>query len=461
MRRWLAWNVWFRLQETAKGHETFRILAEMERADRLSVSQLQELQRDRLSSFIASCFEHVPYVRRMMQDAGVTPEAICAPSDLSRLPLMTKRDVRSHRQALKADNARHLSPFTTGGSTGEPLIFDLGKRRIASRVACRQRVTRWWGLSLGHPEIALWGSPIELTRQDRLRGLRDRLLASRLLSAFEMNDETMSRYLDILETGQWRQIFAYPTAIYLLCLHARKTGRDLRKAGLKVVFVTSEVLFPYQREIISDTLGCPVANGYGGRDSGFIAHECPQGGMHLMADAVVTEIVDERGRPVPAGEPGQIVVTDLYSHEAPFIRYVTGDVGAVSARRCPCGRPLPLLERLEGRSNSAVVTSDGRIMHGQSLVARVMDVEGIEQFHIHQQRVDRFHVQIVPNVNYRRDVGEQRIRGGWQQLLRTPIEVTFEYVSKIEPDPRGKFRHIVSDVAASGRVEEQVVERSA
>src|SRR5437899_8886130 len=176
-------------------------------------------------------------------------------------------------------------------------------------------------------------------------------MATRLLSAFEMNEATMSQYLDVLESRSWSQIFGYPSAIYLLCLHARKVGRDLRRVGIRVAFVTGEVLLPYQREMIQETLNCVVANGYGGRDSGFIAHECPQGGMHLMADAVITEIIDASGQPAAPGEPGAIVVTDLYSHAAPFIRYATGDIGVLSKRRCTCPLPLPLIERIDGRSN--------------------------------------------------------------------------------------------------------------
>jgi phenylacetate-CoA ligase len=457
MRRWLAWNVWFRLQERMKGHSTFRLLHEMEAADHLSVADLEELQNLRLRAFIQSCHQHVPYVRARLQAAGVAPEEIRVAADLRRLPLLTKADIRRHRPDLRARNATRLSSFTTGGSTGEPLIFDLGKRRIASRVAARQRVNRWWGVHVGDPEIAIWGSPIELTRQDEVRQLRDWLQRSRLLSAFEMNDQMMSAYIDILSSGHWRQVFAYPSAVYLLCLYARNTGRDLRKAGIKVVFVTSEVLLPHQRKLIAEIFGCPVANGYGGRDSGFIAHECPQGGMHLMSDLLVVEIVDDAGNSVPVGQPGQVVVTDLYSEEAPFLRYATGDIAVASARRCSCGRALPLLETIEGRANDAVATADGRLMHGQSLVARMMTVEGLEQFKIFQKRVDVFHVQIVCNEAYRRDAAEEWIRSGWRQLLRVPIDVSFEYVSRIPAETRGKFRHIVSEVPQAAREEQEPV----
>src|ERR1700734_667452 len=148
MRRWLISNVLFPLHEQAKGHPTYRLLAEMEATDRLSVPELDDLFAARLQSFIADCYAHVPYVRKRMQELGVTPSQIREPRDLTLLPLMKKVDVRNHREDLRSDQARHLTPFSTGGSTGQPLLFDLSKRRIASRVACRQRVSKWWGVSV-------------------------------------------------------------------------------------------------------------------------------------------------------------------------------------------------------------------------------------------------------------------------------------------------------------------------
>jgi phenylacetate-CoA ligase len=277
--------------------------------------------------------------------------------------------------------------------------------------------------------------------------LRDVFLSSRLLSAFELNEATMSHYLDILERGGCHQIFGYPSAIYLLCLHARNERRNLRCLGVKVVFVTGEVLFPYQREVIAETLNCPVANGYGGRDSALIAHECPQGGMHVLSDAVILEIIDPQGRPAQPGEPGEVVITDLYSHEAPFIRYATGDIAMMSSRRCPCGRALPLLEAIDGRSNDSIVAPDGRIINSLALIYSVREIEGIERFRICQKSLDRFHMQLVRNQSYPGNA-EERIRRNWVQLLRSPLHVTFEYVSELALERSGKFRHIVSELPA-------------
>jgi phenylacetate-CoA ligase len=445
MNRWFAWNVVFRLHERLKRHSTFAILREMEKADRLSGPDLEQLQSEKLREFIAYCHAHVPYIREMMETAGVPPAEIRKAEDLAKLPLMTKKIVRQHRPRLHSDIARSLGSFTTGGSTGEPLIFDISKRRTASRVACRERVSNWWGVGVGDPELAIWGSPVELTRQDSIRRLRDMLLSSRLLPAFEMSEATVSRYLDILERHGCAQLFGYPSSIYTLCLTAQKQGRSLRRVGVKVVFVTSEVLLPHQRALISETFGCPVANQYGGRDSGFLAHECPQGGMHIMSDAVVLEVVDQRGCPAAPGELGEIVATDLYSQEAPFLRYVTGDIGALSIRRCTCGRALPLLERLDGRANDSIVARDGRIINPLALVYPLREIPGVHQFRIRQKQVDCFQVQIIRDDQFG-PAGEDKIRKGWTQLLGGPLEVTFEYVKDLPIERSGKLKHIVSEV---------------
>lgn len=445
MRRWFTWNVLFRLHEWAKGHPTYTMLADMEVADRLSAAELEELRCARLRSFVESCYRHVPYVRLRMDQADVVPAQIRRVEDLTLLPLMRKADIRERRNELRSDRAGNLQSFATGGSTGEPLIFDISKRRIASRVACRQRVARWFGLEVGDPELALWGSPIELKQQDWRKRLRDSLLASRLLSAFEMDDATMTGYAELIGSGRYRQMFAYPSALYLLCLHARKTGKDLRRAGLRAAFVTSEVLYPHQREVITETLGCPVANGYGGRDSGFISHECPQGGMHILADAVIVEIIGADGGAAAAGEPGEIVVTDLYSEDSPFLRYATGDIGVLSQRRCGCGRMLPMLERIDGRANDSVVAPDGRIINSLALVYPLRELQGIEQFRIYQKRVDCFHVQIVRNEAFRQEA-EESLRAVWSHFLRARIDVTFEYPQKLLAERSGKFRHFISEV---------------
>ncbi len=445
MHRWLVWNLFFPLHEWLKGHPTYRILREMEEADYLTVTELEALRTVRLQKLMQYTYANVPYVENMMRQAGVTPDDIRTPADLVKLPLMRKEHVRKHRTELRSRIAGKIDTISTGGSSGEPLLFDISMERLSACLAIRQRAMRWWGLSAGDQEYCIWGSPVEVTRQDRIRRLRDKVMATRLLSAFEMSEPVMSTYLDLLEKGDCRMIMSYPSSIYLLCLHARKEGRNLRRCGIKVVFVCGEVLYPHQREVIADTLNCPVANGYGGRDSGAISHECPHLGMHVMSDYVIVEILDAQGQPVPEGESGEIVVTDLYSRETPFIRYGTGDFGALTSRRCPCGRSTPLLEKIEGRSTDFIVAPDGTILHALSVIYILREIEGVAQFKIRQKAVDRFHLHVVRNDRFKPE-DDARIREGLRKRLHAPVDVKIDYVDNIPPEGSGKFRYVISEV---------------
>jgi phenylacetate-CoA ligase len=446
MHRWLVWNVFFPLHEMVKGHPSFRVLKEMEAADYLTPVEIVEHRNRKLRALIRYGYENVPYVRDTLYQRSLRAEDIERAEDIRKLPVMRKADVRANRERLRSVKAGKLTSFSTGGSTGEPLLYDLPKERIASWIACRQRAMRWWGLSTGDQEYAIWGSPVEVTRQDRIRAVRDRLLATRLLSAFEMSGPVMDRYLDLLAKGRCRTIFAYPSSIYLLCMHAQRTRRNMRHCGVRTVFVTGEILYPHQRQLIADTLNCPVANGYGGRDSGFVCHECPQGGMHIMADATIVEILRPDGQPASEGETGEIVVTDLYSREVPFIRYATGDIGSLTSDRCSCGRPLPLLVNIQGRTTDFITAPDGTILHALSVIYIIREIDGVEQFRIRQSKLDSFHVQLVRNERFRPG-SEARIREGLRQRLRAPVDVTIEYLTVLPPERSGKFRHVISEIA--------------
>jgi hypothetical protein len=74
------------------------------------------------------------------------------------------------------------------------------------------------------------------------------------------------------------------------------------------------------------------------------------------------------------------------------------------------------------------------------------EIEGIEQFRIRQQAVDRFHVQVVKNQRYQLE-NESLIRAGLEKRLRTPLEVTIEYLPGLAPEASGKFRHVISEVS--------------
>jgi len=261
-----------------------------------------------------------------------------------------------------------------------------------------------------------------------------------------MNPAMMSHYLDEITTFRPRRIFGYPSSIALLCRQAQREKRNLCRLGMQAVFVTGEFLSDDWRRMISETFNCPVANGYGGRDSGFVAHECPSGGMHIAADRIIVEVIDGDGRPVPPGETGEIVVTHLDTSEMPFIRYSTGDIGALSATRCICGRGLPLLDRVEGRKTDFVITPDGRAMHGLSLIYILREIVGIERFRIIQKHPSEYELEIVQAPGYDPSC-EDRIRATFSRRLRALVSLHIRYVPNIPATASGKYRYVVCEMS--------------
>jgi phenylacetate-CoA ligase len=268
----LASGLIFPLHERMKGHSTLAVREAMELSQWLSASALADLQVSRLRDFLRDIGEHVPYYRQLFAEHDFDPGAVSSLADLQRLPLLDKPTIRRQSDALRADDAQALARFNTGGSSGEPLVFYIGKQRVSHDVAAKWRATRWWNVDIGDPEIVVWGSPIEIGAQDRVRQLRDKLLRTQLLSAFEMSDERLGAFVRTIQSVRPKMLFGYPSSLAHIAQWAEERGLRLDDLGIRVAFVTSERLYPYQREAIERVFGCPVANGYGGRDAGFIAH---------------------------------------------------------------------------------------------------------------------------------------------------------------------------------------------
>ncbi len=445
---WLVANALFPLHERLKGHASVACRRGLEASQWWSRERLQSYQLGRLRAFIEHLARRVPYYRETFEQRGLCAHDVRTLADLARFPLLTKADIRANVDRLKAEGAGPLKRYNTGGSSGEPLIFFMGKDRIAHDVAAKWRATRWWGVDIGDREVVVWGSPVELGAQDRLRTWRDKLFRSELVPAFEMSPANLDRFVGRIRTVRPAMLFGYPSSLSLLAAHAEKQGVRLDNLGIRVAFVTSERLYDHQRAVIERVFGCRVANGYGGRDAGFIAHECPAGGMHISAEDIIVEIVDATGAVVAAGTPGEIVVTHLATSDFPFLRYRTGDVGVLSDARCPCGRGLPLLAEVQGRSTDFVVAADGTVMHGLALIYVLRDLPGIERFKIVQESLQHTRVLLVPGAGYRPAMAET-VRAGFRQRLGAGVAVEVEVVSEIPAEKSGKFRYVVSRVASA------------
>jgi phenylacetate-CoA ligase len=437
----------FPLHERLKRHRSAAVRRRLEAQERWPAEELEAWRVARLRQFLMDIEARVPYCRHLFSRLGFDPARVEKVSDLQRLPLMDKAAVRAAGDALKAEDAGPLTRYSTSGSAGDPLIFYIGKARKSHDVGAKWRATRWWGVDIGDRELVVWGSPIELGAQDRVRLLRDKVLRTELLSAFEMSPANLDRFVATIRDRRPTMLFGYPASLALIAGHARGKGVRMDDLGIRVAFVTSEPLYEEQRRIISEVFGCPVANGYGGRDAGFIAHECPHGGMHLQAEDIIVEIVDGEGRVLGPGEPG---VTHTATRDFPFLRYRTGDIAVLSDEACPCGRTLPLLKEIQGRTTDFLLATDGRVVSGNALGVMVRELPGVERYQVIQHSRDRIEVRVVAGPAF--GAGEEaRLVRDCKARLGKDLKVRIVLVNDIPVDANGKYRYLVSHLPAEER----------
>jgi phenylacetate-CoA ligase len=429
------------LHERLKGKRTFQWLRTLERTQWLSLEELRAFQLERLRHHLRFAYDHVPYYRRLLDEHGLPPHRVTTLEDFSGIPPLTRQAVRDHFDALQArPQLGRLQRIATGGSTGVPVTVLVDMERMGFGEAARLRSHRWFGPEPGAREVVLWGSPVELTRQDRVRNFRDHLINSRLLSAFDLSERALTEYGAFIRRYRPQKMFGYASAFYLLASYLEAT-RWRAPGTLRAIFTTAEPLFDFQRKKIECVFECPTATEYGSRDGGMAANECPKGGLHIPIEGMHVEILGDHG-----GGIGEIVVTILDSFAFPIIRYRTGDLGSLSQAPCPCGRNLPCLKSVEGRLTDFIVTPDGRCLHALAVIYPLRETPHVREFQFVQETADHVTVTLVPDLGFSHD-NEREVRSQLAARLGPRVRIEIERVAEIERSPSGKFRYVVSNVA--------------
>ncbi len=434
-------KVLFPLQETIKRKPTYAYLHALEHSQWLSARELQQLQLSRLKGLLEFAAREVPYYAALFNRAGVKPGQISSLADMTHIPYLDKEVIRQHQTEIQRRNQlAGTQKMSTGGSTGSPVAVYVDPSRAAFTDAVRMRAHRWFGVDIGVREIALWGSPIELGRQDWLRNLRDRIVNSHFLAAFDMSEERMAEYGTFIRRFHPAKMYGYASAFYLLA-EFLKTRNWQPPSEMKVIFVTAEPLYDFQRRTVEQVFQCAVAGEYGARDAGLMANECPKGGLHIPAEGMIVEIES----PDSTGL-GEIVVTNLFSQAMPIIRYRTGDMGRLLSEPCPCGRGLPRFESVEGRRTDFLITPSGRLLHALAIIYPLRESPLVKQFQVVQETVNRIVLRIVPERALTTEETLGLVKKA-QLAVGSGVEIAVDCVGEIPRLASGKYRYVISNVA--------------
>ncbi|OGR28081.1 MAG: hypothetical protein A2277_14885 [Desulfobacterales bacterium RIFOXYA12_FULL_46_15] len=442
-------HIIFPLHEKILGRETYQFLGRLEKEQYLDGRELELLRFRKLKALLIHAGKNISFYKQRFADAGFNPEKMQAIEDIRVLPLLSKEEIRKNLDRMKwKDTPGGLFRYNTGGSSGKPLVFYFDRRRQAYDAAARALTHKWWGVDIGDKELYLWGSPLEITKQDKMKDFRDWLTNDLLISAFEISEKKIPEMMEKIKRFKPKCVFGYPSTIALFCEVAGKFGYRLDKEGVNVVFSTAEVLYDHQRESISKSFGgVPVTDCYGSREGGFVCHECEQGRYHVIEPNYLIEFL-QNGRDVGIGEDGEVILTHLDAWGMPFIRYRTGDVAQPGEGGCTCGRTWRTIRNIRGRTTDFIVTPDGRWQHALSVIYVVRDIEGVDEFKIIQHRPDEVEVLIKIHPEIFPANGQTCIVQGFKKRMGNEVNVMVNFVDEIPRDASGKYRYVVSKVAS-------------
>jgi phenylacetate-CoA ligase len=455
MNRWLAENIFWPTTERLCRRNTMHRLRTLKKSSAYTREQIVNLQEKKLRELLQVADVHCPFYHRRFKQAGIDPDnTTLGLNDLSKLPTLHRDEIREHLYEMTwhACPRGGPQPYSTGGSSGKALQFYFDRFRQAADQAARWNARNWWNVRPGDTEILLWGAPVELNAQDRVRQFRDALLNQHMLNAFDMTTATMDEYIDTIRRLQPSCLYGYAGSLALLARHILDKGLspgDLELKNLKAVFATGEVLLQPDRELIEQAFAAPVAIEYGCRDGGLLAHGCPAGPLHVLSENVIVEILDQDNEPVAPGQVGEVVVTHLHAFAMPLIRYRVGDLARKGQDEiCACGRQSPTLTEVQGRTTDQVVCRQGnqlKRMHALSLIYVLRETRGLRNFRITQPNLDELNIDVVTDETFNSE-SETAIKQQLAQRLHDGVNIHIHHHQHLPPSASGKHACVISHV---------------
>ena len=444
MYNYFSINFIYPIGDLIFGSSITKYYKQLEKTQWLSLEQLQEFQNRKLQMLIKHAFQNVPYYNQLFNNINLKCNDIKTISDLKKIPLLKKDNIRSNYDKIKAKNIYEYKPILnqTGGSTGEPLQYYITKDVASITWAGMFRGWGWAGYKIGDKRITFGGSSLvpdaKASLFQRLRQLLERNLP---LSAVSMTEQKYEHYISIIRKYKPKFLKGYPSSIFLLADFCK--DHNINDIKFKAVFSTSEVLLPHYRQLIEKQFQCKVFDEYGSYDGGGQALECEfHTGFHISVEKVIMEITDDNGIPVPPGKPGHIVVTDLHNYAMPFIRYDVGDIGIMDDKPCPCGRSLPLLKEIHGRTTDIIKLSNGVSIAGPAVTLIFKDCH-VKQYQLVQISGNEILVKVVKGENFS-EKDENHFMNILKHHVGKDIKVNIEYCSAISLN--NKYRFIISNI---------------
>jgi len=445
--RWAAYTVWHARREPSLPF--------------YPLERLEAIQARRVRAIVRHAYESVPFYREAMDERRLQPRDIRSAGDLERLPLVTGRELAAdpERFASRRYSDRPTLELTTTGTVGVLkrvrfdhaglfAVFAAGQRQ---RQVLRGILGRAVGFSVvtvapehgtGKLMAEFWASHGWVPRAVDLR--------RRVVSPAD----PFSHIVEVINDFEPDVVGGFGAAIGAIFRRAWLENLPIHRP--KAIVYGGDLLRQPDRELLERHYGVPVLSSYQAVEAPRIAFQCERReGHHISLDQVAVRVVDEAGATLPPGTTGRIVISNLVNRATVLLNYVLGDLVTMARAPCPCGRGLPVLEGIDGRTDDLLVAQDGELVHESTVLPRLYDVAGVSMLQVIQESPTEFSIKVLaaPGADW------QRTSHGLRQALVSLVgggdrlEITVEQVEDLVCDAGGKYRAVVRRFAAPAAAE--------
>lgn len=424
---------------------TDKLVAEALERDVWTEKQWNDWKQDRLSFILNRAATQVPYYRDLWSKRRRDGDN-ASWEYLENWPVLEKQTLRDGSTRFIGEDCRPEKMFRdhTSGTTGTSLNLWSSPETVKLWYALFEaRSRRWYGVSRRDRWAILGGQLIApVNRRKPPFWVWNRAMNQLYMSSYHLAPDLISYYVDALAKYRVTYILGYSSALYSLAHEIIKQKRtDIR---LTVAIANAEPLFGYQREQISAAFNCPVRETYGMAEMVAAASDCEHGRLHQWPDVGIVEASESS---TDNAEPLDFICTGLINSDMPLIRYRVGDSGSFASGACKCGRTLPIIDRIEGRSDDVLFTTDGRRVGRLDPVFKG-DLP-LKEAQIIQKSLKQIVVRLVPVDGF----GEQsaKILSDRIRERMGDVEIVLETVTEIPRTARGKFRAVICKLSEEER----------
>ncbi len=431
--------------------QVMALTQQLEQSQWSSAEQLRAQQLEQLHLVLKHAWETIPYYRKRLEQSRFKPKRKLTPEIFRKIPILSRRDVQLAEKQLASNSLPKshggVSVISTSGSTGRPIKTLSSELTQIFFQALSLRENIWHQRDM----TALFGSikhtpGVESSHKAKgLSPVFDNIFQTQAAVGLNVHTPLPKQLKWILEHKP-RYLLTYPSNLNALLHKIESQGHPV--SGIQHIQTIGETVTPELRSLTKNTLGVDLIDIYSAQEAGAIAIQCPDHPhYHIQSESLYVEILDQKGKPCKPGQTGRVVLSTLHNFATPLIRYEIGDLAEVG-KPCSCGRGLPVLKKILGRTRNMLVLPNGDTMWPRLGSQNFRDLTGadIQQIQIIQKSVNRLDIQVVV----------EKPLSAAQQLLIIDLmhqnyhhayDIRFHYSKEIMRSKSGKFEEFISEVS--------------